>query len=275
VDLAPTILEVAGVAAAGMGGADPLGISLVKMLEGRAGARRGHAFTQRYANEGVRSPEWKLVRNRREETYRLYDLLADHAETRNVAAERLPAVSPLKDALEQFYRIDETGWHLTYRSRRDRKRRTFALRTDDRFETARLWLGDRNNDRVTMRRETRLLDLDWPSGVHDTLLCRTVTPQARISLSVNSETDFVFISGGEPPRVVKASGGNGGKGAVLTATLDPGERAYPRPERATIQGSDLPTVAVWYVPMPEGRLPSKELTAEELEEVEALGYLGD
>ncbi len=90
-DLAPTILEVAGVAAPsqwnGQSLAPMAGKSLAPILSGDEPAEPRHLYFEHEGGAAVREADWKLVRLTPESPWELYDLSSDRTETRNLAAE--------------------------------------------------------------------------------------------------------------------------------------------------------------------------------------------
>ena len=104
VDVAPTLLELAGLAP----GPAMAGVSWAAAIRDRGEAPRGEALSEiiyndTYWSRALRSGTWKLVRGRfgDEEATELYEIGSDPLETRDRAAEE-PA---LADALSK--RLDE------------------------------------------------------------------------------------------------------------------------------------------------------------------------
>jgi arylsulfatase A-like enzyme len=114
IDVAPTILNLAGVAVpAGMQGR-----SLVPVLEGAGGPWRDAFLYEFYEfpdpdhcvrkNRGVRTSRWKLIHFWEEpQEWELYDLAGDPDETKNLVRERPDLVRQLKATMAELRR--ETG----------------------------------------------------------------------------------------------------------------------------------------------------------------------
>ncbi|MDR1666666.1 MAG: sulfatase-like hydrolase/transferase [Bacteroidales bacterium] len=108
IDLAPTFYELAGAQyPASFNGATvhPLpGKSLVPVLTGATNkVERGEPlFWERAGNKAVRSGKWKLVSLYPENRYELYDIEADRAENRDLAAQHPDIVERLKNEYAQW-----------------------------------------------------------------------------------------------------------------------------------------------------------------------------
>lgn len=109
-DLLPTFCDLAGVET-------PLGVdgvSLAPTLTGK-GHQRSREFLIHEAGNGqsIIRGKYKLIR-RKDETYELYDLVADHAEAKDIASKHPSLVAELK-ALMLGERVDEPkGFSNTY-----------------------------------------------------------------------------------------------------------------------------------------------------------------
>jgi hypothetical protein len=107
IDLAPTLLDIAGAAKEGRPAFD--GVSLLPLLTGAAGAdiwpdrtlftqwHRGDA-PEPFRNCAVRTQRWKLVNGAE-----LYDMPADPAEARDVAKENPEVIQQLRAAYEKWF----------------------------------------------------------------------------------------------------------------------------------------------------------------------------
>ncbi len=96
IDMLPTIAALGG---AELPAARIDGVSLVPLLEGTAGARPREEFF--YKTDGVRSGNWKAVRNQKTKTFELYDLSQDVSESRDVAKDHPDVVNRLKQRLAE------------------------------------------------------------------------------------------------------------------------------------------------------------------------------
>ncbi len=107
-DLVPTLLEAAGIDAAKTVG--PLdGVSLVKLLRGGdLPARPLFWHFPNYTNQGgrpagaIREGDWKLIEQFEDGSFELYNLAADVAETRNLAADEPQRVEKMAAALRTW-----------------------------------------------------------------------------------------------------------------------------------------------------------------------------
>ncbi|HAY99538.1 MAG TPA: arylsulfatase [Opitutae bacterium] len=96
IDLLPTIAALTG---ADLPAARIDGVSLVPLLKGVDGARPRELFF--YGTDGVRSGNWKAIRNKKTKTFELYDLSTDVSESRDLASERPDILARLKSLLTQ------------------------------------------------------------------------------------------------------------------------------------------------------------------------------
>lgn len=114
VDLAPTLLELAGVAPPDSFNDKPRpplpGRSLVPILKDESVEPRPPIFFKHEGRSGLRDGEWKIVRKETPEAlWELYNLVDDRTETRDLAAEhpeRLKSLVELWKQLDEQYRRD-------------------------------------------------------------------------------------------------------------------------------------------------------------------------
>lgn len=109
VDLAPTLLELAGVAAPKSFNDEPRppfpGRSLVSVLKDDVNSDRPPIFFKHEGRSGLRDGDWKIVRKENPEAlWELYNLADDRTETRDLAAEN---PEKLKALVETWTRLDE------------------------------------------------------------------------------------------------------------------------------------------------------------------------
>ena len=103
-DVAPTLLDYAGVAA---GGAPLEGRSLRPLIEGEGAPTTSLAFAQQNALRSVTDGRHKLVYDLREERYTLFELETDPGEQVDVLAERRREFSALAAALREHITMVE------------------------------------------------------------------------------------------------------------------------------------------------------------------------
>jgi arylsulfatase A-like enzyme len=107
-DLLPTFAEIAGAAA-------PEGIdgrSMARMLRGEAAPTHEFLyweFHERGFQQAVRMGNWKAVRLKKDAPLELYDLAADRAETRDVAAAN-PSIVQKIEAYLKTARTESAHW---------------------------------------------------------------------------------------------------------------------------------------------------------------------
>jgi len=117
VDLAPTILELAGVAPPDSFNDEPRppfpGQSLVPVLMDEAVPDRPPIFFKHQRRSALRDGDWKIVRKETPEAlWELYNLADDRTETRNLAAElpeKLQALVATWTELDERYRREGAG----------------------------------------------------------------------------------------------------------------------------------------------------------------------
>jgi len=108
IDLAPTLLELAGLPAAALAGGPALpGRSLVPAFRRDGDVKRAFLYFDHEGNRALRVGDWKLVSAKRDgDAWELYELAKDRGETRNLASERPDLVRDLaarwQAAAEEF-----------------------------------------------------------------------------------------------------------------------------------------------------------------------------
>jgi arylsulfatase len=129
VDIAPTMLELAGVAPPISWNGEPRpilpGRSLVPIFARDTTEPHAPLFFKHMANRGLRVGNWKIVAAGEDAPWELYDLAADRTETSNLAASQPDKVSELAGvwtALDAEYtKQGATGARLDTRAKRNQK----------------------------------------------------------------------------------------------------------------------------------------------------------
>jgi arylsulfatase len=114
IDIAPTILELAGGTWHDDGGGSPRppspGRSLVRSFQENARIDRDMLWWLHEGNRAIRAGDWKLVAAR-DKPWELYNLAADRAENHNLAAQQTDRVNELErrwlETAEQFQLLSE------------------------------------------------------------------------------------------------------------------------------------------------------------------------
>jgi arylsulfatase A-like enzyme len=106
-DLAPTVLELAGIAYPDSfrdtAQAPMRGKSLAPTLHGSEASGHETLFFEHEGGAAVRSGDWKLVRLNPRRLWELYDLSSDRTETQNIANREPERVKELSAAWERWY----------------------------------------------------------------------------------------------------------------------------------------------------------------------------
>jgi arylsulfatase len=102
IDLAPTLLEVAGGKRPETWDGKPVppapGKSLVPILAQDGAALHDSLWWLHEGNRALRAGDWKIVASGKDSPWELYDFRTDRSETRNLAAERPDKVRELAAA---------------------------------------------------------------------------------------------------------------------------------------------------------------------------------
>ena len=257
-DLYPTILDVLGLPAS-----DSVdGRSLLQLIERKAEART-FSYVQRFSLQAVRTADWKLVYDTNTDSYQAFRLGDDKGEGEDRYEEVREETAPLKKALHAFYAPDPGGWHLKLDARRSAVNRRVLLWSSGVIESARLLGSDRDNAYVTMEREKHSIEIDWSRMLKDEIIVRTAPSEAVLFLRVRSPGAFTVRRGSE---TIEAQ-------SVYATALDPEAQALGiRPADVGGDASET-SIQIWYVESESLGTPARDLNPEELESLEALGYL--
>ena len=259
-DLYATILDVAGCPAASATD----GHSLLGLLE-EGDKAHGVAFSQRHAFQALRTRTGKLIRNVRTGDYELYDLAADPPERNNVVSTQGQVFEVLRGPLERFFKPPSEGWHLVFSNDGTVWQGTIALTTEDRIESVRLVRKDRieSEDLETdAHTVTGVIHLT-PAIQREELLVKTVSPEARLYVSLEGEAPFTLHRGEETRDAADQ----------FRVVLDPADPAYPRTPPQQEPHEPVPALSFWFGETSAHRTPAKDLPEQAIEELTALGYM--
>lgn len=120
-DFLPTAAELSG--AKIPAGVQIDGLSLVSFLKGGAAPKREYFYWELHEEtplQAVRWGDWKAVRNGPAKAIEIYDLKADAAESKDLAAER-PELVAKAEALMKSARVDDPNWPLSKKANPNRK----------------------------------------------------------------------------------------------------------------------------------------------------------
>ncbi|MCC6696849.1 MAG: sulfatase-like hydrolase/transferase [Candidatus Hydrogenedentes bacterium] len=255
-DIPPTVLDVLGLEAPPMDGH-----SLLPIIEGGDGASM--IFIRRQQYQAVRTSDWKLLRDIHTSAMELYQLTSDPKEERNVLGSAPLELPGLTAELERFFLEDPVGWHAAFVSSDPKWRGTLTFSASGVIGTARLLYGGSMSRNDLMKNEAHSFTAMLGPILREEVLFRAASPDAATRLTVRAEAPFaLLLQGGEPFT-----------GTEFEAQLDPAhaKAAGPPTEGAV---SDIPTLLVWYqLPAAEGG-QARELTPEEREQLDGMGYGG-
>lgn len=259
-DFYPTVLDVLGLPP------DPSldGISLLSALEGRGEGHNQALLTFRPRNDGLRTPEWKLIHNFRDGRWELYNLVDDPAERTNVIGEAPGALPALQKELMR--KLDmRPGWHIAIRGGATQQRVDITLESPDGVRSCML----QRSDHMGLARDALEVSGDGQRA-HATLV---IEP---------GDSDKMFFTGtGEIRAHIEDRNGqmvalHVGNAPVAEApahdmTLAAGDDRFRTIADAASDESAV--VRVWYVPGAEAGGNTQPLADEDIERIESLGYL--
>ena len=252
-DVAPTVLEVAGIAPSG-----PMdGHSLCPLLEGARGPV-SETYAQRLSFTAVRTLESTYIEDFCTGKREFYDRREDPAEARN-AIESAPAVADsLKSRLDRFFE-PPAGWHIALANDGTPWKGHVTLTTDDRFDTI-LSAQRRPQRKVKIISRAAEGSLELSKNLQaENLVVRTASPDARVYLELTSEQPFTAPGESKPVNQFRIALGAQERAGVL-------EPAAPSPVPA------MPALRIWHSGSEAKRSAAKELPQEAIDQLKALGY---
>ena len=255
-DIAPTVADVLNLDAPPVDGQ-----SLLPMIEN--GASESMVFIRRQKFQAVRTREWKLIRSIQDSAMELYHLASDPREERNVYGSAPLELPGLTAELDRFFLENPVGWHIAYASANPKWRGTLTLTTTGHIDTAKLLYGGSMSRNDLMRREAQSFTAILGPLTREEVLFCAAPPEAATRLTVRAEAPFTIAFPGESPFT----------GTEFEAQLDP---AHSETAGApTVPANpDLPSLVVWYQRAAVEGGQARELTPEEQEQLDGLGYGG-
>ncbi|MCC6486384.1 MAG: sulfatase [Candidatus Hydrogenedentes bacterium] len=253
VDLMPTILDVAGVAAPASDGQ-----SLLPLVRGE-GRAADWAYIRRQTIIAVRNNDWKYLRNIETGVAELYHLANDPRESVSVL-DRNPAELPgLIRLAERFFLENEEGWHVAFmRPERDWRGAVVGT-TGDAFQTVKLLLGGSLSYSGLLKWDEHTATANVGLLPREELLLRTRAESAPVALQISASKQFLVVLGDAEPV----------KSRKFRVELDP---ASPLPKPVLPSQVVKPTFFIWHEATPPAGTRAPALTPEEIEALNALGY---
>lgn len=257
IDIFPTIRDVLGLAAD-----DQVeGQSLLALLEKRA-QPLPWGYTRRHVMAAVRSDEWKLIDIGSNGTREFYNLAQDPGERNNLYAQALPPMADHEKELETFYVANPEGWHMRFTAGTAPVTYEVTLNADDRVVSMEsVPRGQSDVFRIGKNGRTVAGTVSLAPGQSKEMIIRAVAREAHMDIKVTADVEFVAsvgssaaVSGNEANLVLDASG--------------EGVESQPAPPEAA-----MASVAVWYVLQKEEGAAARDLSQDEVNQLEALGYL--
>ncbi|MCC6397964.1 MAG: sulfatase [Bacteroidetes bacterium] len=260
-DLYPTVLDVLGMDIPE--GLD--GRSLLAALQGQA-PEHEMLYATRGSWRGMRTDSDKLIRELVHDKTEYYNIAQDPAELSNRAEEQPERVSAMQGLLEQFFAPARGGWQIALYTGSETWKIEAYVASTAKLESVRL---SRSHavERIDHVSASQWVETDielTPQVGHDVLIVKPVQGHEEVRLTLTSETPFSVRLGNE---ILKPT-------TTLDQVLspeDPRLQAPPPP----MDNPTLPQVAIWYeVPEVTGTA-AKDLSAEDIESLKALGYLDE
>ena len=255
-DILSTVADVTGMT--GVPKTD--GQSLWRVLRGKHRPIRETYIhhTQKYA---IRTNTWKLHRDmaRGNEGFKLFDLETDPGEQNDRYVQGDAIATALGKKLQTYYKPNLAGWNIRFVADDPGWRFSYAATSDGLVESAHRVSrdGELSEQWVDENRVIRQDDsLLWPY----------------VFLRTQSGDDVLHLGLKSPvPCRLAYEGSDETPARTLTASLDPKERRFPKPESFEPHGG--PTVFLWHGPPEEANTTQMRATEEIQEQLEALGYV--
>jgi len=257
-DIFTTVLDVVGIDSAG----STDGQSLLAVLEERT-APTELAYTRRAQVDGVRLNEWKLLYNRRTEKVELYNLLDDPGETRNVVEQYSEMAARLDSERIRFYGDSKAGWRLLAQGGSEETTVQIVVSSEtEAFAHAEVSFGEAS-DQLRVLNDGRVVEctLLLGPGDSDELVVRPKDYSSPVFVSMQGTKTFSVVLGeGDPIRA-----------ASFQATLNPLQGMLGR-RGPNVAGTE-PRLTVWIESPDPGVAAAAGLSAEEIRQLQSLGYL--
>ncbi len=263
IDIFPTVLDVID-PSRDAGQID--GRSLLPVIRDGQGGR-SFAYIQRMSQQAVRTPQYKLIYLPRHSTSQFYDLQRDPEELVDLHQTPPPEMATLEQKRKDFFAERPDGWHFSLSYNRTPVSATIAVNTEDTIVSSPLAQGDRRDFTHNINRTPHRVELLWDQfTTEDELVLRTANSESSLSLDIKSAPDsnvpILVYLGQDAPIETKD----------LRMVLDHTARSFPQPDPIPTMDSEQPTIAIWYESPAHKRTSVPELTEEDRENLNALGY---
>ncbi len=257
-DILPTVADVLGLPSPE--GLD--GQSLLAVLEGRAAARP-LAYARRHGVEAVYEDGWKLLRDGASSAHEIYHLREDSKEQRNRLEDNPEPFEELRAELARFYTPSPGGWHIAVVAGAEAAQLTFTLTTGAAFTShAPVRTAANATFEATLGETRNRLDITVrvPAGETVEFVARSAINAAPLGVQFKADT----------PVSTNARAAEAAPVREFLGTLEPD--AFPSQEEVE-QDNGVGKVMFWHVAMPGDAAATPALTPEQMQELEALGYV--
>lgn len=255
VDLAPTVLDYLD-----LSGPAADGRSLLPLVSGRD-VSMPNVFIRRQRYQAIRTPQWKLIRNIETGERELYDMASDPHETRDLYAPEHPAAPDLAAELDRFFEENPQGWHIAFTTPDPHWRGTVVLSSEYPVDAAKLFFGGSLSRQDLMKREERSFTVTLGPLPREEILFRSEFTDAEVRLSIRSESPFRLVL---PGGIVHNGAAYDG---VFTPSAGAPAKRADMPDEVTI-----PTLVVWHEEETAKGTSAPELTPEDRQTLDGLGY---